>query len=280
MMLRHTAGMLLVGVLLLDGLSLHAAEPLSEQELAKRIDQLLAARWKTEHVQSVPLADDSEFVRRAYLDLIGRIPSLAEARAFLADPSPDKRVRLVRRLLEQNAHVEHFVNVWRALLIPESNNGDVQGQLNAFNEWLRKQFSENVPYDRMVAELLTVPFGSERVRSRRMMTRSEPSDSVPPTPRAFYLAKDAKPENLAASTARLFLGVRIECAQCHNHPFASWTRQQFWGYAAFFAGLQRASADNGGDFPAVLSASRLVSSTRRSRAGNTTSGRVRLSPSG
>ncbi|HTU17037.1 MAG TPA: DUF1549 and DUF1553 domain-containing protein [Gemmataceae bacterium] len=241
----HPVGMLVLGLLVLGRSPLHAVEPLSEQDLAKKIDQRLAARWKVESVKPAPLADDAEYLRRVYLDLVGRIPSLAEARAFLDDRKPDKRVWLVRSLLEKGAHVQHFVSVWRDLLIPESNNGAVQGQLNGFNDWLRKQFSENVPYDRMIAELLTVPFGSERLR-RRGMTRSEPADAATPTPRAFYEAKDAKPEILAASTARLFLGVRIECAQCHNHPFGSWTRQHFWGYAAFFAGLQRDGADNGG----------------------------------
>jgi hypothetical protein len=223
---------------------LDAAQPPSEQELAEKIDRFLAARWKAEGIEPAPLADDAEYLRRLYLDLVGRIPSREEVRRFLEEQTPDKRERLVRRLLEGGAHVEHFVNVWRELLLPETNNGDVQGQLNSFNDWLRKQFSQNLPYDRMVKDLLTVPFGSERVRSRRMMT-SEASDAAAPSPRAFYLAKDAKPENLAASTARLFLGVSIECAQCHNHPFASWTRQHFWGYAAFFAGLQRDGENNG-----------------------------------
>lgn len=247
----HAMGMLVVGVLLLGRSPLHAAELLSEQELAKKIDQFLAARWETEHIKAATLADDAEYLRRVYLDLVGRIPSLAEARAFLDDRTPDKRERLVRRLLEEGAHVRHFVNVWRDLLVPESNNGNGQGQLDGFNDWLRKQFVQNVGYHRMVAELLTVPFGSERMRSRRM-TRNEPSETAAATPRAFYLAKDGKPENLAASTARLFLGVRIECAQCHDHPFATWTRQHFWGYAAFFAGLQRDGTDNSGGIREVF----------------------------
>lgn len=243
-MLRHVMRLFVLSLPLLGGLPLHAAEVLSEQELAKKIDQFLAARWKAERVQPVPVADDAEYLRRLYLDLIGRIPSRAEARTFLEDRTPNKRERVVRRLLKEGAHVEHFVNVWRDLLIPETNNIDVQGQLNSFNDWLRKQFSQNVPYDRMVGELLTVPFGSERLRSQRTMPK-ESSDPAAPSPRAFYLAKDVKPENLAASTSRLFLGVSIECAQCHNHPFASWTRQHFWGFAAFFAGLQRDPESNG-----------------------------------
>jgi hypothetical protein len=241
----HTVGLLVLGVSLFGSLPLSAAEPLNEKELAKKIDQLLAVHWQADKVEPVALSDDAEFLRRLYLDVVGRIPSRAEVRGFLDDKTPDKRERLVRRLLEEGAHVEHFVHVWRDLLVPESNSVEVQGQLDSFNDWLRKRFSENVPYDRMVKELLTVPFGSERVRARKMM-RNEPSDPAAPSPRAFFLAKDAKPENLAASTARLFLGVSIECAQCHDHPFApSWTRQHFWGYAAFFAGLQRDGENNG-----------------------------------
>ncbi len=249
-MLRRIMGLLVLGM---TGSPLDAAQPLGEQELANKIDYFLAAHWKAEKVESAPLADDAEYLRRLYLDLIGRIPSRDEARTFLEDRTPDKRERLVRRLLEEGKHVEHFVNVWRDLLIPETNNDNVQGQLTNFNDWLRKQFSQNVPYDRMVRDLLTVPFGSERVRSRRMMRNAPPTPPISggvggaaaPSAQAFYLAKDAKPENLAASTARLFLGVSIECAQCHDHPFASWTRQHFWGFAAFFAGLQRDAENNG-----------------------------------
>ncbi len=244
-MLRHAMRLLVLGAPLVCAGPLHAAEPLSEPKLARKIDQLLAARWQAEGVKPAALADDAEYLRRVYLDLIGRIPTLAEARTFLADQTSDKRERLVRRLLDDRAHVEHFVNVWRELLIPESGSNDpVQGQLDRFNDWLRRQFSRNVPYDRMVRELLTLPFGGERVRLGRMPL-AEPADAAAPTPMAFYLAKDVRAENLAASTARLFLGVRIECAQCHDHPSAAWTRRHFWGYAAFFAGLQRDAADGG-----------------------------------
>jgi hypothetical protein len=252
-MLRHVAGLLALGVGTLLGASpLYAGDVLDEKELARRIDDHLLKGWKVAGIDPAPLAGDAEFLRRVYLDLAGRIPTLEEARAFPDDKTPDKRARLVQKLLESPAHVEHFVNVWRDLLVPEAaTNNEVQGQLNGFNDWLRKQVGQNVPYDKMVRELLTVPFGSERVRPR-MARDPEPSGTPAPTPLAFYLAKDAKPENLAASTARLFLGVRIECAQCHNHPAGSWTRQHFWGYAAFFAGLQRAAPDGGGGIREVF----------------------------
>jgi hypothetical protein len=102
-----------------------------------------------------------------------------------------------------------------------------------FQLWLRQQLADNAGYDRLVRSLLTMPFDGDPRRQEVFQKIGEPS------PVAFYLAKEMKAENLAASTSRLFLGVRLECAQCHNHPFAAWKREQFWAQAAFFAGLQR-----------------------------------------
>jgi hypothetical protein len=244
-MLCRVIGLLVFAVILLPAPLLQAAEPIGEQDLAARIDHWLAVRWKAAQVEPSPAAEDAEFLRRIYLDLAGRIPSLVEARTFLADNSPDKRRRLVHELLETPAHLEHFVNVWRDRLLPEvRTSDDLQGQVGGFNDWLRKQINQNVPYDVMVREILTIPFGRERVRTRKPQV--EPTETPAPTPLAFYVAKEAKPENLAASTAKLFLGVRIECAQCHDHPSGSWSRLHFWGYAAFFAGLQRTSPEAGG----------------------------------
>jgi hypothetical protein len=209
--------------------------------LAARINQHLAAGWKAAGVEPAPLAGDAEFLRRASIDLAGRIPTVAEARAFLRDRAPDKRERLIERLLERPRYVAHFVNVWRALLLPEADtNLQTRFLTPQFEIWLRKQLQGNVPYDKMVRDLLTTPLGPEDVRN--VYGRGQ-QDA---TPVAFYLAKEMKPENLAASTSRLFLGVRLECAQCHDHPFATWSRDQFWSYAAFFAGVRRQGP--GGDF--------------------------------
>jgi hypothetical protein len=209
------------------------------QALAGRIDRLVAARWAAAGAQPAPAADDAEFLRRVYLDLAGRIPSVAEAREFLDDKAPDKRARLMERLLAGSRYATHFTNVWRALLLPESD-ANIQSRFLApgFESWLRKQLAKNAPYDEMVRELLTTPVGPQSLQ----LSRAGAADA---NASAFYLAKELKPENVAAATSRLFLGVRLECAQCHNHPFASWKRDQFWGYAAFFAGLQR---QGNGDF--------------------------------
>jgi hypothetical protein len=243
-MTEHPTWIVAIGSLILAG-PLLGAEDAGPQALAAKIDQLIAAQWSAKKIDPAPLADDAEFMRRVYLELIGRIPSEREARTFLEDRAADKRRQLVERLLASSGYVEHFTNYWRALLLPEAAaNFEVQAQVPRFEAWLRKQLTDNVPYDRMVRELITIGFGS--TRGQPTNNPANPNDA---SPLAFYFAKDVKPENLAASTARLFLGVRLECAQCHHHPFAHWKREQFWGYAAFFAGLQRQSLPDGGNGP-------------------------------
>jgi hypothetical protein len=201
------------------------------QALAGKIDQLVAARWAEAKVEPVPLAGDAEFLRRVYLDVAGRIPSVAEARVFLEDQRPDKRARLVEQLLAGSGYVNHMSNFWRALFLPEAgNNFQVRIQQGSFENWLRKQVARNAGYDQMVRDLLTAPVGG----SGGFNIGALYGDSGPLT---FYLAKEFKPENLASSTARVFLGVSVGCAECHNHPFAEWKREQFWGFAAFFSGI-------------------------------------------
>jgi hypothetical protein len=210
--------------------------------LAAKIDQLLEKAWANSQVTPAAPADDAEFLRRVYLDLAGRIPSVPEVREFLKDTSPDKRRKVVDKLLDSHTYTNHFQNVWRALLLPESANSiQLRIQQGGFDAWLRKQLERNAPYDEMVRELLTVPLQGAGP-GRPILALG--ANTGEPSPIAFYTAKEVKPENLAASTARLFLGVKLECAQCHNHPFADWKRDQFWSFAAFFAGVQRQGNPN------------------------------------
>jgi hypothetical protein len=207
-------------------------------KLAAQIDQYLMTGYKEAGVEPAPLADDAEFLRRVYLDIAGRIPSVAEARNFLKNEEPDKRQKLIEKLLESPAHANNFANVWRALMLPEATaTFQVRFTVPGFEAWLRKQFAENTGYDQMARDLLTVPAGDRR----RPFDNYGRMDEL--NPGAFYIAKEGKPELLAASTARLFLGTKLECAQCHDHPFAKWTRQQFWEYAAFFAGFEAQTQD-------------------------------------
>jgi hypothetical protein len=209
------------------------AAPPDPQALADRIDRRLADKWAD--VVPTPPADDAEFLRRAYLDLTGRIPRPSDVHAFLADPDPDKRAKLIDDLLDSPRYAAHFTNVWRAVLIPETAaTAEARVFQPGFEAWLKDRFRANTPFDRLVRELLTVPISADPSAPTPVLRR--PAD---PNPLAFFAVKEARPENLAATVTRTFLGLQMECAQCHDHPFAAWTRDQFWNQAAFFAGLDR-----------------------------------------
>ena len=237
---RLTGSAALLSVVFLSGIA-RGAEVDSPavrdaRALSARIDQILTERWAKDKVTPAELADDAEFMRRVYLDLTGRIPRASEARAFLADTSADKRVKLVEKLLDSPGYVTHFTNVWRGLMLPEANN--LRFLDFNFSTWVGKQVRDNVGYDKMVQEVLTAPLAFQNGRG---FAFPQPGGA---TPIAFYQASEYKPENLAASTARLFLGVKLECAQCHDHPFAKHSRKQFWELAAFYAGIT-AQGQNG-----------------------------------
>jgi hypothetical protein len=227
--------------------SVRGAEPAQlvkdGQALAETIDQLLAARWAAAKALPAAPADDAEFLRRLYLDLTGKVPPVGDVRAFLADTTADKRQRVVEQLLKSPACVNHFTNVWRAILLPENNNANIDGQgLRAnFESWLRTRLSENVGYDKLVREVLTFSAnrgGRNRGELELLQAQLQAGNFNNGTsPIAFYLANENKPEVLAGSTSRLFLAVKLECAQCHDHPFAKWSQEQFWQTAAFFAGV-------------------------------------------
>jgi hypothetical protein len=210
--------------------------------LAARLDRRIEKQWEANKVVPAPLASDTEFLRRVYLDLAGRIPRTAEVRDFLEDKDPAKRRRIVEALLGisdnlkdnkglERLYVSNFTNMWRAVMLPPSNNQQVQALAPQMEAWLRRRIRENVPYDKMVRDLLTAEVGGQ------FGPRGTPANQIDPNAYAFYQANEMKPENLAAASSRLFLGIKLECAQCHNHPFAKWKREQFWEFASFFASV-------------------------------------------
>lgn len=211
-------------------------EPFSPEALADRIDTAFAADWQTAVITPAPLATDAEFMRRVYLDITGKIPAVAEAREFLDDQGADKRRRLVEDLLSRGSYAAHFANIWRELLLPGTNtNLETRGLAPAFEAWLKVRFASNVPYDALVSEILTARLtvaAQGQVAGRRT--------TLAPSPAAFFQVNENKPENLTANASRIFLGMQVQCAQCHDHPFAHWRRPEFWALAAFFGGLQQA----------------------------------------
>jgi hypothetical protein len=206
--------------------------------IAALIDRHLAADWAARGIKPAAPADDAEFVRRVYLDLIGRAPKAAETRDFVDDPNPDKRKLLVEKLLTMPGHAGHFASVTRAAWLPQTLTNIQFAQFGfQFENWLRIRFRDNTPADEMVRRLLTVNFTV--VSRNQQFTQVQPNGNDPDgfTLVGFYQANEVKAENLGAAVSRLFLGVKLECAQCHDHPFAPYTKEQFWEFAAFFADL-------------------------------------------
>ncbi|MBM4071239.1 MAG: DUF1553 domain-containing protein [Planctomycetes bacterium] len=200
--------------------------------LSARVDEIIDKSLREAGVQAAPQAEPYQFYRRLNLDLGGRIPDLIDIRDYIDDPTPDKRWNWAEKLIDSDKFVNHFANVLRAQMITVDNNFQVLGQLPSFEAWLKQRLQANVPYDAMVRELLTgQPFGNQP-----QFGGGQPG-MVQGSTAAFYFANENKAENLAGSTARIFLGVKLECAQCHAHPFAKWTREQFWEFAAFFNGI-------------------------------------------
>lgn len=216
----------------------------SESRLVERINQRIRERWSEAKVKPAAPADDAEYLRRVYLDLAGQIPPVSEVRSFLDSSAPDKRRAIVRSLLDGPRYIVHSSNVWRSELLPEASaDPQLQFLLPSFEAWLKDQLVDNDSYADLARKLVTYKIESQMGRNI-----FESGGAVSPV--AFYQAKEGKPENLAAGTARVFLGLRIECAQCHDHPFDSWKQQQFWSFAAFYSGVSRQQA---GDFAGPLS---------------------------
>jgi len=206
--------------------------------LAATIDKYLLRDWEARGIIPAETTDDAEFVRRVYLDMIGRAPKAAEARAFIDDKSPDKRAKLVDFLLKMPGHSSYFASVTRAQWLPQTmNNFQLQQFGFQFEQWLRQQYRENTPVDQVVRRIMTVKVTVNNQNPMFRFIQASGGDPDAQNLVGFYQANEGRPENLGSAVSRLFLGVKLECAQCHDHPFAPYTRDQFWQFASFFAEL-------------------------------------------
>ena len=196
--------------------------PRPRSEVVLQINATLEELWKSQQLEPAPAADDEELMRRVYLDLAGRTPSVHEIRTYLADKSSQRYEQLVDRLLQSRDHASHLATTWRTFLIPEGVDLTAFGGIDKFDQWLADEFGKNASYDSVVRSLLLA--GGRLSRSGPLL---------------FYSAAKLDPDVLAVRSARVFLGMRLECAQCHNHPFEPWTQEEFWNLAAFFAQISR-----------------------------------------
>ena len=224
-----------------------AASRLTTEELARWIDERFNGAWQESKIVPPDAVDDATFMKRTFLDLTGSIPSVSEARDFLAYSSEQRRGALVDRLLNDPRRPEkyaertaaHWATLWRRMMVP-GNTPEAQMAVG-LEPWLKEQFTANVPYDELVRKLVTAKTDGQAtpVLTARFGTMNG-------GPTLFYQAVGGKPESAASSISRVFLGVRIGCAECHDHPFAHWKQKDFWGMAAFFTGVSNGAV---GDSP-------------------------------
>lgn len=191
------------------------------------IDRLAWDKLARLRIAPSPLADDATFLRRVFLDTIGTLPTSAEARRFLADTAPDKRQRLVTELLGRREYADYWAQRWCDLLQVDKDTIAPQGAVSMMR-WVRQQIERNVPYDQFVRAILTVQ-----------------GSTFGDSPAAFFQVQ-SDPEKSARAVSQLFLGVRIECAQCHHHPFERWDQHDYYALAGFFTGIGRTPVPGGG----------------------------------
>ncbi|MFO0805450.1 MAG: DUF1549 and DUF1553 domain-containing protein [Gemmataceae bacterium] len=187
---------------------------------ANFIDGLVWAKLQKLNITPSDPAGDASFHRRAFLDIIGRLPTPDETRAFLKDTAPNKREALIDRLLQRPEYADFWANKWTDLLRPNPYHVGMKATFT-LDQWLRRSFRENKPYDRFVRELIAAK-GSTWSNGAVVMYRDR-----------------REPAELTTLVSQLFLGVRLDCAKCHHHPFEIWGQDDFYSFAAFFGRIGR-----------------------------------------
>lgn len=196
-----------------------APEPRNE------IDHHIFAKLQRLRMNLSAPAGDPAFVRRAYLDLLGIIPTASEARAFVLDPSPTKRPALIDRLLARPEFADYWALKWSDLLRAEERILDRKG-LEAFHRWVRQSLLEHKPLDQFAREIIAARGSTYR------------------NPAANFYRATRTPMERAEASAQLFLGTRVQCAQCHNHPFDRWSQDDYYDWQALFARVKYKVIEN------------------------------------
>jgi uncharacterized protein DUF1549/uncharacterized protein DUF1553 len=193
------------------------------------VDELVFGKLKALGLPPSKVCDDVTFVRRSAVDIAGRLPTPEETQQFLTDPDPNKRDKWIDTLLASADYADYFANKWGAVL-RNKRRTDIQARGTfAFHEWIRNSLYDNVPYDQFV---------------RQIVTASGDLSQNPPV--TWYREVKETNEQLE-DTAQLFLGLRIQCARCHHHPFEKWSQQDYYGFAAFFSQVGRKKGDQFGE---------------------------------
>jgi hypothetical protein len=209
-------------------------QKLNVEQLARQIDLAISKRLSEEKVTASARSSDEEFLRRVYLDITGKVPTAEQAVRFLDSKDSRKRAQLIDELLASPEFGKHMADRWQALLLPRnSDNVRTRRWYPNLVNWLETQFNQGTPWDKIVRELLTA---------------SGEVDKVGPV---IYWVANNTSDKVTDNVSRMFLGVQLQCAQCHNHPFTDWKQDEYWAMAAFFHkvtanGNAKAAAKDGG----------------------------------
>jgi hypothetical protein len=190
---------------------------LAEADSRNEIDSLVLDKLNRMHISASPVCTDEVFIRRLYIDLIGALPTVEERAKFLTDRGLDKRERLIDSLLIRPEFRDIWVMKWAELLQIRTANGINPKGLRLYDNWLRKQIHQGATLDGILKQLLPAAGGTFE------------------NPAVNYFQTETSPQLMAENVAQVFLGTRVQCAQCHNHPFDRWTMTDYYGFAAFFS---------------------------------------------
>jgi hypothetical protein len=210
------------------------------------IDTHVYAKLNKMHIAPSELCTDEAFVRRVFVDVIGLLPTPAEREKFLADPDPKKREKLVDALLQREEFRDIWGMKWAEVLQIRTVNGISPKALQLYDKWLRDKVHSGATIDRIARELLPAAGGTFE------------------NPAVTYFQTETTPQLLAENVAEVFLGTRIQCAQCHNHPFDRWTMDDYYGFAAFFSQIGYKNAQD----PRELTVYNAASGEMRHPLGN------------
>jgi Protein of unknown function (DUF1553)/Protein of unknown function (DUF1549)/Bacterial Ig-like domain (group 2) len=187
-----------------------------------RVDELAVAKWKKLGLKPSELCDDATFIRRITVDLCGRLPTVAETRAFLDDKTADRRAKLIDKLLDSGDYPAYFAMKWGAILRNSNLAGADQAAV-AFHNWLKDMIARNRPYDEFVRGIVAAA--------------GEWQDA--PAVNWLWQNRDDQLHMVTADVAEIFLGTRLQCAKCHHHPYERWSQADYYGFAGFFTRLGR-----------------------------------------
>jgi hypothetical protein len=199
------------------------------------------------------VCDDATFLRRIAIDMLGRLPSETEVAEFLADGATDKRSKLIERFLNSTDYADNFANKWGAILRNKRNNDQDKQATFAFHQWVRQSLIDNKPYDQMVRDLITA--------------NGQPEFNPP----AGWYREVSDLSTQVEDTAQLFLGLRIQCAKCHHHPFEIWSQEDYYSFAAFFSQVGKKKGNVGNS--SRIFAQRVVPQTNNPKTGQMVSAR-------